>query len=325
MTPIVNRTIFLSDNLPILRDIDSDSIDLIATDPPFNKGVGAFEGKTKEGRSLSYKDVWSWDDDVLPEWRESISKEHPALYLSIKAANGTAGKDMGAYLCWMTIRALEMHRILKPTGSIYLHCDQTASHYLKAMMDGIFGRENFRNEIVWHYGLGGFNVKHWFPRKHDVILYYAKSSSSHHNKIRGNVTDSMKSRYSQEDENGKYFVHNDVKYYLKGGKPIDSVWDNDDLIEHTMSQSSGERMGYPTQKPVAVYKRMIEASSNPGDIVLDPFAGSATTCVAAERLGRQWIGIDVNEQAIDVIRQRLQSEVNASMDWSAGVRVLTEL
>ncbi len=157
MTQSLNRTLFISDNLPVLRGIDSESIDLIATDPPFNKGVKAFEGITAAGANVSYSDVWTWSD-VQVEWTNRILGDHPALYNVIQAANSAAGDDMGAFLCWLGVRVLEMHRVLKPTGSLYLHCDPTASHYLKALMDAIFGRRNFRNEIIWAYR-GGTKVR----------------------------------------------------------------------------------------------------------------------------------------------------------------------
>ena len=342
----LNRTLFLKDNLPILRGIDSDSVDLIATDPPFNKGVGAFKGKTKEGRGLSYKDVWSWDDDVQPEWETSISKEHPNLYRSIKAANGTAGKDMGAYLCWIAVRLLEMHRVLKPIGSIYLHCDPTASHYLKAMMDGIFGRENFRNEIVWHHPKIGVAAER-FTANTDTIFYYSKGKEYTFNPQTTGEPNELFNRWKNK------IIDN--KLYYKQAKTIrDSpaafkisaqrkrlgreLQDDDVVIDFTESinekridnvwlypfirGNSKESSGYPTQKPLALYKRIIEASTNPGDMVLDPFAGWATTCVAAEQLGRRWIGIDNNLEAGDVIHKRLQDEVSASMDWNDSVHVL---
>ena len=171
-----NRTLFLEDNLPVLRGLDSDSIDLIATDPPFNKGVPAFTGTTKAGQDVEFKDVWNWNDDVHPGWTDAIGKDHPSLFNVIHYANAAAGDDMGAFLCWMAVRVLEMHRVLKPTGSIYLHCDPTASHYLKAMMDAIFGRKQFRNEIVWCYSSTS-QAKRWFPKKHDIILFYSKGGS----------------------------------------------------------------------------------------------------------------------------------------------------
>ena len=304
----LNRTLFLEDNLPVLRGLDSDSIDLIATDPPFNKGVPAFEGTTKAGQNVEFKDVWNWNDDVHVEWTNAISGRHPSLYAAIDAANRTAGYDMGAFLCWMGVRVLEMHRVLKPTGSLYLHCDQTASHYLKAMMDAIFGRKNFRNEIIWSYRTGGASKRYW-PRKHDSILFYVKSDSYEHSPIQERIFYDKKFFTQKVDAEGNYYADVYVRDVWDDIKPIISV--------------SKERTGYPTQKPLALYKRMIQASSNPGDMVLDPFAGCATTCVAAEQLGRQWIGIDIREESGDVIRERLENEVNGSMAWNDIVRTPT--
>ena len=301
-------TLMQGDNLDFLRGINSETIDLIATDPPFNKGKDFHATPESLAAGASFQDRWDWDDDIEGAWIDDIRDNFPAVWEVIDAANHTWGRDMGAFLCYMGVRLMAMHRVLKPTGSLYLHCDQTASHYLKLILDSIFGVKQFRNEIVWHYGLGGYNVKRWYPRKHDVILYYAKSKESHHNKIRGNVSKWMEQKYSKQDDNGKYFIQNGVKYYLKGGKPIDSVWDNDNLIEFTLNQNNPERIGYPTQKPIALYKRIIEASSNPGDVVLDPFCGCATTLIAAQQLDRKWLGMDIWPTAIDLVRNRLETE-----------------
>ncbi len=309
-----NRTLFLEDNLPVLRGLDSKSIDLIATDPPFNKGVKDFSGKTKVGVKVSYKDVWNWDDDVHDDWIKQIGGEHPKLYNMILYANESAGDDMGAFLCFMAVRALEMERVLKDTGSIYLHCDPTASHYLKAMMDAIFGRQNFRNEIIWGYSGGGIPRRD-FPRKHDIILRYTKSDTWVFNVERKPYKENTQSVGKHSTLSGGEEID------LERGTPVTDWWTD----IKTVTGWSPERTGYPTQKPLALYKRMIEASSNPDDLVLDPFAGCATTCVAAEQLGRQWIGIDIREEAGEVIFDRLQNEViNGSMAWNDIVRVLTE-
>lgn len=315
MTQSLNRTLFISDNLPVLRGIDSESIDLIATDPPFNKGVKAFEGITTAGANVSYSDVWAWSD-VQTEWTNRILGDHPALYNVIQAANSAAGDDMGAFLCWLGVRVLEMHRVLKPTGSLYLHCDPTASHYLKALMDAVFGRRNFRNEIIWAYRGGGV-PKSDFARKHDIILRYAKSTQVTFN------ADAVRIPYSGDSSER-------LKYKAKafrGARTYDTYEPNpkgkhpeDWWAMQPIMPSSKERLGYPTQKPLALYERIIKASSNPGDVVLDPFAGCATTCVAAERLGRQWVGIDLNEPARDIIQERLQREVSASMAWGEIVQ-----
>ena len=307
-TDSLNRTLFIGDNLPILRGIDSESIDLIATDPPFNKGVKAFEGVVtagtdKQGKEVSYKDVWTWGD-VQADWTESIRQDHPNLYAVIQGANAGGGEDMGAFLCWLAVRVLAMHRILKPTGSIYLHIDHTAHAYAKAMMDAIFGRGNFQNEIVWYYGGGGAS-KQRFGRKHDTILFYSKS-----NKWTFNLDDV---RVPHKWVDGQLRADGSNRSE-KGKIP-------DDVIElHGVMPWAGERTGYPTQKPLALYQRIIKASSNEGDLVLDPFAGCATTCVAAEGLDRKWIGIDLNKEAKQVMFDRLQREVQKSMAWGKEVK-----
>ncbi len=371
----LNRTLFLEDNLPVLRGLDSKSIDLIATDPPFNKGVPAFEGTTKAGKNVEFKDVWNWDDDVHTEWTKAILEKHPSLYAVIASAQAAGGDGMGAFLCWMAVRVLEMHRVLKDTGSIYLHCDPTASHYMKAMMDAIFGRRNFRNEIVWKRQTSNNSVTKKFGAIVDYILFYVKSDKEatwnqvYHKRSkaemrhyrhdadgrlyktenltapgqtpsrmfewRGTTPTTRGWAHSYEkleelwaagriktDEQGRPLLRGHIQYLDEKapGQKAQSIWTDIRRVGNTAK----ERTGYPTQKPLALYKRIIEASSNPGDIVLDPFAGCATTCVAAEQLGRQWIGIDIREEAEEVIFERLQNEVSASMAWNDIVRVLTD-
>ena len=324
----LNRTLFLEDNLPVLRGLDSESIDLIATDPPFNKGVRAFEGTTKAGVDVEYKDVWHWGD-VQEQWVADVAKVHPRLHNVIQAANAAAGDDMGAFLCWMGVRVLEMHRVLKPTGSLYLHCDPAASHYLKAMLDAVFGRKQFRNEIVWNYKYGGRGKKS-FGRKHDVILFYVRSKFApfYQDAVRvPHEEESLAMNFRKVDGDGRRYREGTwssgkkYRYYADEGRTCDDVWTDINALH----QADKERTGYPSQKPLALYERIVKASSNPGDMVLDPFAGCATTCVAAEQLGRQWIGIDINERTGEVIRERLQNEViNGSMAWNDIVRVLTD-
>ena len=365
-----NRTLFLEDNLPVLRGLDSDSIDLIATDPPFNKGVPAFKGKTKAGQNVDFKDVWNWNDDVHPGWLDDMGKEHPTLANVVMYANAAAGDDMGAFLCWMSVRVLEMHRVLKPTGSMYLHCDPTASHYLKAMMDAVFGRKNFRNEIVWKRQTSNNAVTKKYGAIVDYILFYVKSDDATWNQVYHERSEQEMKQY-RRDASGRLYKTNDLTapsptptrmFEWRGTTPknrgwryslerLEELWaagriktDNegrpllrghiqylDEAAEGQKAQSiwtdilrvgntAKERTGYPTQKPLKLYKRMIEASSNPGDMVLDPFAGCATTCVAAEQLGRQWIGIDIGEESGGVIRERLQREVSESMAWNDIVR-----
>ena len=369
----LNRTLFIADNLPILRGIDSDSVDLIATDPPFNKGVKAFEGiviagEGKAGRKVSYKDTWTWGD-VQAEWTEAIKEDHPNLHAVIQATNVAAGEDMGAFLCWLGVRVLEMHRVLKPTGSLYLHCDHTAGAYIKAMLDAVFGRANFRNEIIWKSRQDKGNLANkQMIRAHDLILWYAKSGASQYNVQYLPYDDAyIQQAYRHKDARGHYRLlpctnetGGNKVYEFRGvsrawrfqESVMQEMYDNDLLYQATpsspwqykkyLADADGvkiedlwddvpgargkERIGYPTQKPLALYERIVKASSNEGDIVFDPFAGCATTCVAAERLGREWIAIDINREAEDVVRQRLQNEVRMPVgirSWRRAVRVRT--
>ena len=209
---------------------------------------------------------------------------------------------------------LEMHRVLKPTGSLYLHIDHTAHAYAKAMMDAIFGRKQFRNEIVWWYKNASRGKKQ-FARAHDIILWYNKSGGYIFN--RNDVLVPFESgmtewRYQHGGQTGKE---------MPAGKTPDDV-----ILMPSLNTMDKERTGYPTQKPLALYERIVKASSNEGDLVLDPFAGCATTCVAAERLGREWIAIDINSAAEDVVRDRLQNEVRLPMgirSWRRAVHVRT--
>ncbi len=298
-----NRTLFHSDNLPILQGMDSETVDLIATDPPFNKGRDFHATPDSLARGARFQDRWSWDRDVHEAWTDAIQDDFPAVWSVIQFARDAYGDDMGAFLCFMGVRLMEMHRILKPTGSLYLHCDPTASHYLKALMDAIFGRRQFRNEIVWAYtGPGSPNMRQ-FNRKHDIILWYAKGREWTFNR------DEVRVPHKNLNTNRKGRVIADPMTpevrdeYLKIGKVPETWWS-----EFTpVGRIASERVGYPTQKPLALYERIIKASSNPGDIVLDPFSGCATTPIAAERLERQWVAIDLWEEAYNMVLQRLRS------------------
>ena len=191
----------------------------------------------------------------------------------------------------MAMRLLEMRRLLKPTGSIYLHCDPTMSHYLKLVMDAVFGRGRFQNEFIWHYSGGGASKRRW-ARKHDVILYYTYSDSWTFN------ADSVRTPYKWID--GQTRADGSGRD-LEAGKLPDDVWEH-----HSVMPWSKERTGYPTQKPLALLDRIIRASSNPGDVVMDPFCGCATTMVAAHALGdREWVGIDISPKAAELVVERL--------------------
>lgn len=308
-TDELNQTIFIADNLGILRGLDSESVDLIATDPPYNKNEQAFNG-TGAAAGASFKDAWSWDDDVQGTWTKDIQESHPNLYAVIHAAGVSYSEDMAAFLCWLGVRVLEMHRVLKPTGSIYLQCDSTAAAYIKAMMDAIFGKDNFRNEIAWCYSGGGVPQKA-FARKHETILFYCKSDDAPFNR--------QFAPYSESSARmGRGYLGQELD--VTRGKAMDDWWDDVKPIAG-IRKTIPESTGWPTQKPIDLYTRIIEASSNPGDLVLDPFAGSGTTCVAAERTGRRWIGIDIDPATESVTLERLQLEVRASMAWRSAVKV----
>ena len=197
-----------------------------------------------------------------------------------------------SYVTYMAQRIIQMHRVLKDTGSLYLHVDPIASHYLKIVLDQIFGKDGFRNEIIWGYRTGGVSKQYW-ARKHDTILFYAKPKYKH-NAIKKRIYYDKKFFTTKVDDDDRYYA--DV--YLR------DVWDDIKPLINT----SKERTGYPTQKPLALLKRIIRASSKEGDIVLDPFCGCATACVAAQQLGRRWIGIDIEEQATNLLIQRLSDD-----------------
>jgi len=288
-----NRTLFHGDNLPFLRALNSGTVDLIATDPPFNKGRDFHATPDSLAAGAMFQDRWSWEGDVHQEWVDQITDDHPRLMEAIESARYAHSGGMGAYMCFMAVRLLEMRRVLKPTGSIYLHCDPTASHYLKAVMDAVFGSKNFINEVLWLYKTGGMS-KRWFGRKHDNILFYSKSKEYTFNPLKEKSYLSHAYGFSNiqilQDDKGFYTLAGMRDYWdipaLRGNQP--------------------ETVGYPTQKPLALYERMIRASSDEGDIVLDPFAGCATTLVAAEKLQRQWVGMDIWAGAHELVEKRLQ-------------------
>lgn len=292
-----DNTFYEMDNLIVLRGMNSETVDLIATDPPFNTK------RNRSGTAGHYVDNWKWGDtnrlpnqwkwnEIHPKWLEEIKDNHEALYYAIDAAKQCQGEDTAAFLCFIGVRLLEMHRILKPTGSLYLHCDPTASHYIKMCLDAIFGKKNFRNEIVWHYQ-AGTGPRAAFKRKHDILYFYTKTAHFCFNRQAKPVVNPA--RYKRVDETGRaYDVNGQGKrYYLDEGQTCDDVWTYIQEREfQQLNSQSYERTGSPDQKPLALYSRIIKASSNENDLVLDPFCGCATTIIAAKALNRRWIGID---------------------------------
>ncbi len=296
---ISNRTIFCRDNLDILQGINSNSIDLIYLDPPFNKKKIFTSPIRGSAKGASFSDIFT-AEDVKDEWLQTIKEDQDKLYSFLESVRVIEGRTSYnfCYLAYMAIRLMEMHRVLKDTGSIYYHCDPTMSHYIKILMDIIFGERSFRNEIVWCYKSGGAS-KRYFSKKHDVILFYSKKANYlfYPQKQKSYMTPKSGKNPAQTyycDEYGRYTIVNTKDW-----------WDEIGML----ATSSKERTRYPTQKPLALLELIIKASSNEGDIVLDPFCGCATTCIAAEKLNRQWIGIDVSVIAYELVQDRLKNEI----------------
>ena len=301
-----DKTIWTGDNLDVLRGMNSECVDLIYLDPPFNsnKDYSAPVGSAAAG--AAFKDTWSLSDlDVA--WMGLIADEWPAVANLLHTAMLTHGKGMQSYLTMMAVRLLEMRRVLKETGSIYLHCDPSASHYLKLLMDATFGQVNFRNEIVWSYRRWP-SKSSYFQTMHDVLLFYVRGTNTTFNVSYEPPSASYIKRFK-----GKTQVLDPVTKTRKivvdqptKGLPQRDVWDIS-----IIAGFAKERVGYPTQKPLALLERIIKASSNPDDVVLDPFCGCATACVAADRLGRKWIGIDISPKAAELVNLRLQQAMGS--------------
>ena len=353
----VDKTIWTGDNLDILRGLNSESVDLIYLDPPFNSNRNYAAPVGSRAAGAAFKDTWTLSD-LDTAWMGLIADEQPAMYKVIETAGLAHGKGMQSYLCMMAVRLLEMNRVLKDTGSIYLHCDPTAGHYLKMLMDSIFGVGNFLSDISWKRTSAHSDTKQG-RRQHgrirDSLLFYSNGSSWTWNPIYTEYDQEYLDRFyrHEEPETGRRYTLGDItgpggdakgnpRYELLGvtrywrysqeqmaelvkdgrivqskpgavprykryldempGIPLQDQWTD---IKPVQAHAK-ERTGYPTQKPLALLERIISASSNPGDVVLDPFCGCATACVAAERLGRKWVGIDISEKAVELVNMRLR-------------------
>ncbi len=294
--------------------MNSESVDLIATDPPFNKGRDFHATPDSLAAGAKFQDRWSWEKDVHQEWVDQLKDDHPRLMEAIESAQHAHSEGMGAYLCFMAVRLLEMQRVLKPTGSIYLHCDATASHYLKAAMDAVFGHKNFLGDIIWNKQNGVKSRSRWSNENDNILCYavkYRKHVFNHTDAAcRKPFSDlSLKMHFKHTDSDGRKFRKRTVNgkgylYYADEGRFIGNLWDDIPSMKAN-TPILKEGVGYPTQKPLKLYERIIKASTNKGDIVLDPFAGCATTCVAAERLERQWVGIDIWDKAEEILMRRM--------------------
>ncbi|MGI9296872.1 MAG: DNA methyltransferase [Gammaproteobacteria bacterium] len=349
------------DNLLFLRGMDSECVDLIYLDPPFNSKTKYNEPLgDADGRRAVFNDTWRMDM-VKAEWQKKIEILHPSLAKVLDAAGAAGHRSDRPYLIYMAIRLLEMRRVLKPTGGIYLHCDPTMSHWLKLLLDCVFGADNFRNEIVW---LRATKPKHSpasFGSFSDHVFFYVKSPGGVFHPQKAGISEAdAKDRFREVEgetgrryylrsldidrrdgrkgralavfgkkyepknawqwsqatvnarleENPRLIVEKNGELFFKqyeNGTPVHSVWTD-------ISPESPKRLtGYPTQKPVALLERIILASSNSGDVVLDPFCGCATACIAAEKLGRRWIGMDVSPVAFDMVKKRLVEELQITV------------
>ena len=357
-----SRTIFCKDNLDVLRGINSDCIDLIYLDPPFNKNKEFTSPTGSSAKGAGFSDIFR-REDIKDEWVKSIEQDNEALHALLTMTQNMEGAVKGSYnycyLVYMAMRLVECHRILKDTGSLYLHCDPTMSHYLKLLLDCVFGESGFNNEIAWERIKGAgkrsqYEIKN-FGMSMDALFFYSKTNAYLFNAdaVSTPYPDIEKS-FPYEDDKGRYKRRNPFRppglgarpnlcYEYKGiTPPHESGWtvskerleqlDKDGELEwgkgkvwRKQRPASGivpnniwtdinppgaaESVKYPTQKPLALLERIIEVSSRAGDVVLDPFCGCATTCVAAQKLGRKWIGVDVSRMAYDLVKERIDREV----------------
>jgi len=336
MSKIETNRLYFGDNLTFLRNVEyfpNASVDLIYLDPPFNSNqvynviYREPTGSDSSAQVKAFKDTWKWEDDAalaLHEINDHGRNAPPELVGLLNTLEEFLGHvPMFAYLTQMSIRLLELHRVLKSTGSLFLHCDPTASHYLKLILDSIFGVKNFRNEIIWHYSGWNKRLESRIESRHDVILFYRKKQGATFNYptipwMSKEEYVRIRKQKTYLDDEGREYVFSDagsgkrVKRYIEDamayGRPIDDV-----LVIDKLTSGEKEALGYPTQKPVKLLRRIVEIGSNPGDVILDPFCGCGTTIDAVESLNadnpnsprRRWVGIDLTHLAIDLIKYRL--------------------
>lgn len=358
----MQNTLYYGDNLPILREyIQAASIDLVYLDPPFNSNRSynvLFQdesGADSDAQIKAFDDTWHWGASAERIYTDLVQESPDHVSRMIAALRDFVGTNqMLAYLVMMAARLVELHRVLKPTGSLYLHCDPTASHYLKIILDAIFGPENFRNEIIWERTSSHNDTRRWM-HIHDVLLFYSKTRKFVWNPVFTEHSQTyVENFYRYSDERGVYRLDHIIRsssmgprpnlaYEYKGYTPEWGWRVNRDKLEELdadnrlswsktgrpylkrylleqsgvaiksiitdippISSQAKERLGYPTQKPIALLERIISASSNPGDVVLDPFCGCGTAIVAAQQLERHWVGIDVTHLSIALQKNRLK-------------------
>ena len=383
--------LYYGDNLTVLREsVRDESVDLIYLDPPFNSNASynvlfkAPGGERSAAQIEAFDDTWHWNESAERAFDDVVTGPHSDAAIMLRAMRSALGEnDMMAYLAMMAVRLIELHRVLKPTGSLYLHCDPTASHYLKIILESIFKPENFLSEVIWRRSHGHNSAKRYGPA-HDTILFYSRSSRGKWNRVFHDYDPEYVERhYRHSEADGRRYKHENptgagvrrgttgepwrgidptakgrhwvkspadlekmdadgliywpdkpgawpyIKMYLEDmkGVPVQDVWVDVDPL----NMMAKERLGYPTQKPLALLERILFASSMEGDVVLDPFCGCGTTIHAAEKFGRQWTGIDVTHLAIGLIERRLrkafpdvQFEVHGVPRDAAGARDLAE-
>lgn len=348
----MKNTLFYGDNLVVLREsIKDESVDLIYLDPPFNSKrdynvlFHSPKGHMSDAQIVAFEDSWHWGTQAEREFSETLRSANTDVAEMMQAMRSFLGEnDVMAYLTMMANRLLELHRVLRPTGSLFLHCDSTTSHYLKIVLDAVFGIANYRNEIVWERTTAGKPVFRNLPKNTDTIFWYTKSDEYAFHPVMEEFDEAYSASFTQDDHDGrgpyntqpiinpgdrpnlKYvyksadglkwqppkngwrfnetrmraleggnrlvFTKHSIreKYYLtersQKGKQMPNIWTDIPI------SSRGEKLGYPTQKPLALLERIVEMASNPGDVVLDPFCGCGTAVHAAQKLHRRWIGID---------------------------------
>ena len=301
-----NQTIWTGDNLDIMRDMNSASVDLIYLDPPFNSNANYAAPIGSQAAGAAFKDTWGLDDINLA-WHGEIKHDYPGLYALLTATREIHGDSMMSYLIYMAIRLMEMRRLLKPTGSIYLHCDPTAGHYLKLLMDSVFQVTNFLNEVVWYYRGAGV-PKRARAKRHDIIFWYSKIDGKH--KFN---PDPIRRPYAKAtQERFRHYIGNVRSTGDYGQQELNPKGKHpDDVLDYIqpIAPSAKERVGYPTQKPLLLLDNLIRSSTGVNDMIFDPFCGCATACIAAEKAERKWVGIDISSKAAELVEDRMIREV----------------
>ena len=362
----MKKQLFYGDNLHILREyVKDETIDLVYLDPPFNSKATynvlfkEKSGEQSEAQITAFDDTWHWNIETENIFQELVMTAQPNIVEMMNSFRNFIGtNDMMAYLTMMAPRLIELHRVLKDTGSIYLHCDTTASHYLKILLDTIFGFTNFKNEIVWKRTTSHSDGTK-YGRNYDVIFFYTKTTDYIWNQQYTEHKEEYIRRFSHKDEDGRRWTDDNLsakglsgggyRYEYKGiegywrcpidtmkkldeenrlyytskggirikryldenkGSPVQALWNDINVI----NSQSGERLGYPTQKPEGLLERIIKSSSNEGDIVLDPFCGCGTAISVAEKLNREWIGIDITHLAVNLMKFRMKDTYGLEPD-----------